>query len=85
MFGIIKSFIDWMKLSNRYKHLGLGIIFGTIADDWYCLEYGAVGVAGAMEFKDGQWGGKPDIVDAILTIIGFNIGYLIRLLCLKII
>lgn len=81
---MIKNIIDWLKMSNRYKHLLLGIVFGTIANDWYCLEYGAVGVSLAMEFKDGQWGGKPDVFDFLLTLIGFNIGYLIRVLCLKI-
>lgn len=80
---MIKRIINWFKESNRYKHLLLGMVFGTIANDWYCLEYGAIGVSLSMEFKDGQWGGKPDFVDFILTVAGFNLGYLIRVLCLK--
>ena len=83
MNNIIKAIINWIKASNRYAHLGLGIICGLFANDWYCLEYCAIGVSGALEFKDWQWGGKPDIVDFILTVAGFNIGYLIRLLCLR--
>jgi hypothetical protein len=32
-----------------------------------------------MEFKDWQWGGKPDPIDFILTVAGVNIGYLLKL------
>lgn len=80
---IVKGFNwikDWIMTSNRYKHLIFGIIFGAIANSWYCCEYGAVGVGGALELKDKLWGGKPEIWDFVTTIIGFNIGYLIRLL-----
>ena len=67
---IVKGFNwikNWIMASNRYKHLIFGIIFGVIANSWYCCEYGAVG-------------GKIEIWDFVTTIIGFNIGYLIRLL-----
>lgn len=76
----MKTIINWFSQSNRYKHLGLGILFGTIANSWYCLEYGAIGASGALELKDKLWGGKADVVDFILTVIGFNLGYLLRLL-----
>lgn len=74
----MSKIIEWFKESNRFKHLGLGIICGAIANDWYCALYGGIGVAGALEFKDWQWGGKPDIIDFILTLAGFCGGYSVR-------
>ena len=77
----MKSIIDWLLESNRWKHLGLGFVYGLAANDWYCAIYGGAGVALALEFKDGQWGGKPDPIDAALTftgtMAGFGIHYLI--------
>ena len=75
---------DWIKDSNRYKHLGLGYVYGFAADDTYCAVYGGLGVALALEFKDGQWGGKPDAVDAILTFVGVMVGYATRKLIFKV-
>lgn len=74
----MKKFINWFLQSNRYKHLGLGILCGLLSDSWYATEYCGIGVAGALEFKDKQHGGKWDWIDFGLTIIGFNIGYTIR-------
>lgn len=76
----MKKIWDWLKESNRYKHLGLGFAYGLGADDWYCAAYGGIGVSLALEFKDGQWGGKPDIVDAALTFAGVMAGYGVRYL-----
>jgi len=64
--------------SNRFKHLGLGAVYGLAADDWYCAVYGGAGVAGALEFKDYQWGGKPDVIDFALTFVGVMAGFGIR-------
>lgn len=80
MKEFIKKIIDWFKLSNRFYHLILGIAIGLFPNDWYHTELLGAGVSGAMEFKDYQWGGKPDIVDFILTFVGVNIGHLIRIL-----
>ena len=74
----MRKFIDWLSSSNRYKHLGLGFVYGLAADDTYCAVYGGIGVSGALEFKDGQWGGKPDWVDALLTFAGVMAGYFVR-------
>ena len=71
---------EWLEKSNRWKHLVGGIAVGFGADDWYCCEYAGIGIAGALEFKDWQWGGKPDVVDFLLTVVGANIGYLLRYL-----
>lgn len=81
----MKKFINWILQSNRYKHLGLGILCGLLSNSLYTTEYCGIGVAGALEFKDTQYEGKWDWVDFILTVIGFNIGYGIRYLTTNII
>jgi hypothetical protein len=78
----MKKIIEWFKASNRLAHLCLGIPVGILPTDWYNTEVLACGVAGAMEFKDWQWrkqGGKPDPIDFIMTVIGVNIGQLLRI------
>lgn len=70
--------VEFLKKSNRWKHLGLGFVYGLAADDFYCVLYGGVGVALALEFKDYQWGGKPDWIDAALTATGAIAGYFCR-------
>ena len=72
------SIIDWFKESNRWKHLLGGMVVGLGADDWYCAIYAGGGIGAAMEFKDYQWGGKPDWIDAALTFGGSIVGYGLR-------
>lgn len=79
----MKKLIDWLLSSNRYKHLGLGFVYGLGANGWYCAAYGGLGVSLALEWKDGQWGGKPDLVDAALTFAGVMAGYASRTLALN--
>ena len=74
----MKRIWQWLKDSNRLKHLLLGVGVGLGANDWYCAEYVGIGVAGSLEFKYYQWGGKPDWIDFMLTFVGVNIGYTIR-------
>jgi hypothetical protein len=74
----MKRIWQWLKDSNRLKHLVGGVAVGLGANDWYCAEYVGIGVAGSLEFKDYQWGGKPDWIDFTLTFVGVNIGYTIR-------
>ena len=74
----MKRIWQWLKDSNRLKHLVGGVAVGLGANDWYCTEYVGIGVAGSLEFKDYQWGGKPDWIDFTLTFVGVNIGYTIR-------
>lgn len=71
----MKKIIEWLKESQRLQHLALGAVYGLFADDWYCALYGGVGVAGALEFKDYQWGGKPDWIDFTLTLAGVMLGW----------
>ena len=74
----MKRIWQWLKDSNRLKHLVGGVAVGLGANDWYCAEYVGIGVAGSLEFKDYQWGGKPDLIDFSLTFVGVNIGYTIK-------
>jgi hypothetical protein len=78
----MKKLWQWLKDSNRLKHLLLGVLVGLGADDWYCAEYVGIGVAGSLEFKDYQWGGKPDWIDFTLTFVGVNIGYGVKAILL---
>ena len=76
----MKEILNWLKKSNRWKHLLGGIAIGFGSDNWYCTEYTGILVAGSLELKDKLWGGKIDIIDFILTIVGANIGYLLKYL-----
>ena len=78
----MKKIWQWLTASNRMKHYGLGAIFGLAADDLYCAIYGGAGVSLAMEWKDGQWGGKPDLLDAAFTFAGVMTGFGIRYIVL---
>ena len=81
---MFKKIINWILQSNRYKHLLYGILIGLLSNSWYATEYCAVFTAGALELKDKLYGGKPSWVDFIITVIGFNIGFAIRLLIMSI-
>lgn len=80
----MKKIIGWLKDSHRWLHLLLGMVFGLFANGLYCAIYGGAGVAGALEFKDYQWGGKPDWIDFLLTFGGTVLGFLLKMLVLKI-
>ena len=62
-----------MRQSHRLHHLvggfGVGVVCGMDA---------AVAVAAALEFKDYQWGGKPDWIDFALTVAGGVLGSFVR-------
>lgn len=72
---IIDKIFNWLSESNRFKHLIGGFFIGLFADDVYCAAYAGIGVAGALEYKDYQWGGKPDWIDFALTVAGTAIGF----------
>jgi hypothetical protein len=71
----IKKFKNWLKESNRWKHLIGGYAIGLGADGLYCAAYAGIGVASALEFKDIQWGGKWDWIDWGLTVLGVSLGF----------
>jgi hypothetical protein len=75
--------LDFMKESNRLKHLLGGFLIGAGADDLYCACYAGVGVAAALELKDKLWGGEPDWIDFTFTVVGVAAGYGTRVLALS--
>lgn len=83
MKKFIKGIIDWLGISNRWKHLVGGIIIGLGANTPYCAAYAGIGIAASLELKDYLWGGKPDWIDFALTVLGVVIGYLLRVITLK--
>ena len=74
--------IDWLRESNRWKHLVGGVVIGVLADGWYCALLAGAAAGGALELKDRQWGGEPDCVDFLLTLGGCMSGYFIKTLIL---
>lgn len=74
----MKRIIEWLKASNRWKHLVGGMLIGAGANDPYCAAYSGAGIASALELKDKLWGGKWDWIDFCLTLSGVVIGHLIR-------
>ena len=70
---MLKKVSGWLKDSHRWQHLVGGAMIGLLADDVYCAALTGFGVAGALEFKDWQWGGDPDVVDFVLTVSGVAI------------
>lgn len=75
----MKRIIEWLKSSNRWKHVAGGIVIGLGADDNYCAAYAGIGVAAALELKDKLWGGKWDWIDFGLTVVGVVAGRLIKI------
>ncbi len=71
----MKNVIEWIKQSNRWKHLLGGILVGLGSNDLYCAAYSGVGVASALELKDKLWGSTIDIVDWGITLVGVAIGF----------
>lgn len=63
----------WLAKSHRWQHLIYAIPVGLV----FSIN-GAIGCASGMEYKDHQWGGKPDIVDWLLTVAGGLIGEALR-------
>ena len=59
----MKNVIEWIKQSNRWKHLLGGVLVGLGSSDLYCAVYSGVGIASALELKDKLWGSTIDIVD----------------------
>lgn len=83
MKDFIENIIEWFKASNRWKHLLGGFIIGLLCNDWYCTMLTGIGVAGALEFKDYQYGGKPDIIDFLLTFGGAVLSFTLKTLILN--
>ena len=64
---------QWFRTSHRWQHLAGGFAVG-----FACGIDAAVAVAAALEFKDRQWGGKPEWIDFALTVAGGMLGSFLR-------
>lgn len=69
--------MQWLKESNRYKHLLYAIPIGLIL-----TILAVIGCAFGMEFKDWQYGNKFDWLDILATLIGGIIGQILQVLLL---
>lgn len=67
--------MNWLKESNRQKHLLYAIPIGFI-----CTILAVIGCAFGMEFKDKQYGGKFDWLDIAATMIGGAIGQILQII-----
>lgn len=67
--------MNWLKESNRQKHLLFGIPVGLIFTILCVL-----GVAAGLEFKDKQYGNIWDWKDFWATMLGGFIGQLIQIM-----
>lgn len=69
--------MNWLKESNRLKHLLYAIPIGLIL-----TILAVIGCAFGMEFKDYQYGNKFDWLDILATLIGGVIGQVLQVLLL---
>ena len=81
----MKKLWNWLKESNRWKHLVSGSIIGLTLPNVVLSAYVNLLISIAMEYKDRQWGGKFDWIDISLGvaggILGSSITGMILLLC----
>lgn len=75
---MFKKIWNWFLRSHRWQHLLLGMLIGLGCNGWYMTEYVGCGVSGALEFKDYKYHQGWDWIDFVLTLIGVNLGYLVR-------
>ena len=78
----MKKIFGWLQESNHCKHLVGGLLLGLLSNSWFCTMLVGASVAGALEFKDWQWGGKPDVIDFLLTFVGAAISFFVKWLIL---
>lgn len=72
--------MQWLKESNRYKHLLYAIPIGLIL-----TILAVIGCAFGMEFKDYQYGNKFDWLDILATLIGGVIGQILQVFLLMLV
>lgn len=71
-----KAGFQWLKVSNRWKHLVGGYVIGLLSNSDYCALYASFVGASCLELKDKNWGGVWDWIDWVLTIAGGMLGRL---------
>lgn len=72
----MKKIFDFLKKSNRYKHLIGGLLVGIFATSPFGAIYSAAVAASCLELKDKLHGCMWDWIDWFLTITGGAIGAL---------
>lgn len=72
--------MNWLKESNRLKHLLYAIPIGLIL-----TILAVIGCAFGLEFKDYQYGNKFDWLDILATLIGGVIGQILQVFLLMLI
>ena len=72
--------MNWLKESNRIKHLlyaiPIGLVFTILA---------VLGCAFGMEFKDRQYGNSFDWLDVAATMIGGAVGQVLQIILIMLI
>ncbi len=72
--------MNWLKESNRIKHLlyaiPIGLVFTILA---------VLGCAFGMEFKDRQYGNSFDWLDIAATMIGGAVGQVLQIILIMLI
>lgn len=64
----MKKIWNWLRESNRWKHLLIGAMIGLLFDNLIGTTICVLLVACALEYKDKAYGGRWDWVDFSLTI-----------------
>ena len=64
----MKKLLNWLKESNRWQHLLIGVMIGLLFDNLIGTSICALLVASALEYKDKAYGGKWDWIDWSITI-----------------
>lgn len=70
----MRRLTDWLKESNRWKHLVGGMAVGLLSAEVWAGLYAGLVAGAAMEMKDRMWGGKADLTDLLMTFVGAAIG-----------
>lgn len=76
----MKRIIEFLKQSNRYKHLAGGIIVGLCALNAWTALFATIVAASCLELKDKLRGGIWDWIDWIITVAGGGLTALIWLI-----
>lgn len=76
----VKQIINFIKNSNRYKHLIGGFIISWLTASPYAGIYAAVVAATCLELKDRLYGNQFDLTEWLLTVVGGTIAALIWLI-----
>lgn len=76
---IVTKLVDWLKESNRYKHLIGGVAVGLVGGSFWAGLYAGLVGASCLELKDRQWGGRWDWTDWGVTAVGAALASLVWL------